>query len=152
MALLMILILFKKMCNKKSIIIFSSHVRNKILFNKKLSDVFKTLLHYYQKPYPKNVKIWAKLDNLLLNKIFIHILILFCTTPQFLSRLVKYSEIYLPNKTVACADVVLGQMMNGLWRDGNTTLPIINCEEKNFLNLQWWTKRFGRHFFLCSCH
>ena len=77
MALLMILILFKKMCNKKSIIIFSSHVRNKILFNKKLSDFFKTLLHYYQIPYPKNIKIWAKLDNLLVNKIFIYILILF---------------------------------------------------------------------------
>ena len=68
MALLMILIFLKKLCNKKSITIFSSHVRNKILFNKKFSDLIKTLTYYYQIPYPKNFKVLIKLYNLLLNK------------------------------------------------------------------------------------
>ena len=58
-----------------------SHIWSKISFLKKLSDLIETLAYYYQIPYSKNVKVWTKLEIFLLNKTFIRILILFCTTP-----------------------------------------------------------------------
>ena len=46
--------------------------------------LIKTLTYFYLIPYSKNVKVWSQLDNFLLNKIFIRILILFlCITPYF---------------------------------------------------------------------
>ena len=42
-----------------------------------LSNFVETLPHFYQIPYPKNVNVWTKLDNFLLNKIFVGILTLF---------------------------------------------------------------------------
>ena len=63
---------------KKSFIIISrAFFRAKILFNKKLFDLVETVTYFKQMPYSKNVKFLTKLDNFLLNNIFIQILILF---------------------------------------------------------------------------
>ena len=58
----------------KKVINFNSNFRSKILFNKKLSDFVETFTYFYQIPYSKNVKVWTKLNNFLLNKIFVGIL------------------------------------------------------------------------------
>ena len=42
-----------------------------------MSDLNKPLTHNYQIPFSKNFKVWMKLNNFLLNKIFVPILILF---------------------------------------------------------------------------
>ena len=62
---------------KKSLIICSRHFWRKFLFYKKLSNFAQTLTHFYQIPYQKNFKIWANLNNFLLNKIFVPILTVF---------------------------------------------------------------------------
>ena len=42
-----------------------------------MSDFVETFTYFYQIPYPKNVKVWTKLNNFLLNIIFDPILTLF---------------------------------------------------------------------------
>ena len=44
---------------QKSIINFNCHFWNKNLFHKMLSNFVETLPHFYQIPYPKNVKVWT---------------------------------------------------------------------------------------------
>ena len=60
-----------------------------MLYYKKLSDLVKTLAYFYQIPYPKSDRVWTKLDNILINKIFVPILIVFfCIGPYVMkSRL-----------------------------------------------------------------
>ena len=58
------------------------------IFSKMFFDLVETLAYFYQISYPKIFKVWTKLDNLLLNKIFIQILILFfCITPYLKEKL-----------------------------------------------------------------
>ena len=67
----------KTFWGKKKYHNFRRHFRSKILLNKRLSNLKKKLTHNYQIPYSKNFKVWTKLNNFLLNKIFVPILILF---------------------------------------------------------------------------
>ena len=73
---------------------------SKILFKEKLSDFIVTFTYFYQIPYPKKCKIWTKLNNFLLNKIFIRILTLFFRiTPYVLSTLWCKTNIFVWNSS-----------------------------------------------------
>ena len=94
-ALLVILTFFKNFQRQKKYHNFRSHFRSKILLNKRLSDLNKPLTHNYQIPFSKNFKVWAKLNNFLLNKIFVPILILFLLLRPYLTKysIVKHFDI-----------------------------------------------------------
>ena len=65
---------------QRIIIISRSILRTKFYF-KKIVPFGWNFGIFYQIPYLKNVKVWNKFDNFLINKIFIRVLILFlCTT------------------------------------------------------------------------
>ena len=72
-----------------------SHFRSKVLFNKKLSDFVETFTYFYQMPYSKNFKVWTKLNNSLLNKIFVGILTLFFAPDLTLTSALKIGICWL---------------------------------------------------------
>ena len=61
-----------------------------MLYYKKVSDLVKTLAYFYQIPCPKCDIVWTKLDNFLLNKIFVPILIVFFCIGPYLATIWIY--------------------------------------------------------------
>ena len=80
-------------------------------------DLVETSVYFYHIPFLKNFKVSTKLDNFLLNKIFIQILLLFCTKPYiFLGILPNLLDI--PREDMGKKKIVMGYPEKGKDKKG----------------------------------